>query len=163
MANISGQGSPGYNTQGSVGDIYVDTLTGKSYELVYIYEITGFNGKRTEYDWDIVKTESGGGGGDIVITDEKLVSNPIVNGKINLTKDKYQITELNSNAEILLPEVDGFSEIHLFVSVKGEFSLTFPNVKCQNDEVELVSGNLYEIIFTHTSEWFFGCIEYTAK
>ena len=160
MANISGQGSPGYNTQGSVGDIYVDTLTGKSYELVYIYEITGFNGKRTEYDWDIINSESGGG--DIVITDEKLVSNPVVNGKISLTKDKYQITELNSNAEILLPEVDGFSEIHLFVSVKGAFSLTFPNVKCQN-EVELVPENLYEIIFTHTSEWFFGCIEYTAK
>lgn len=161
MANISGQGSPGYNTQGSVGDIYVDTITGKSYELVYIYEITGFNGKRTEYDWDIVNSESGGG--DIVITDEELVSNPVVNEKISLTKDKYQITELNSNAEILLPEVDGFSEIHLFVSVTGEFSLTFPNVKCQNDEVELVSGNLYEIIFTHTSEWFFGCIEYAAK
>lgn len=159
MANISGQGSPGYNTQGSVGDIYVDTLTGKSYELVYIYEITGFNGKRTEYDWDIVNPESGGGGD---ITGEQLVSNPIVNGKISLTKDKYQITELNGNAEILLPEVNGFSEIHLFVSVKGAFSLTFPNVKCQN-EVELVAGNLYEIIFTHTSEWFFGCIEYTAK
>lgn len=160
MANISGQGRPGYNTQGSVGDIYVDTLTNKSYELVYIYEITGFNGKRIEYDWDIVKSESGG---DIVVTDEKLVSNPIVNGKIILTKDKYQITELNGNAEISLPEVNGFSEIHLFVSVNGEFSLTFPNVKCQNDEVELVSGNLYEIIFTHTSEWFFGCIEYIAK
>lgn len=159
MANISGQGSPGYNTQGSVGDIYVDTITGKSYELVYIYEITGFNGKRIEYDWDIVKSESGGGGD---ISGEQLVSNPIVNGKISLTKDKYQITELNSNAEILLPEVDGFSEIHLFVSVKGEFTLTFPNVKCQN-EVELVPENLYEIIFTHTSEWFFGCIEYTAK
>ena len=162
MANISGQGSPGYNTQGSVGDIYVDTITGKSYELVYIYEITGFNGKRIEYDWDIVNSESGGGG-DIDITDGKLVSNPVVDGKISLTKDKYQITELNSNAEILLPEVDGFSEIHLFVTVKGEFNLTFPNVKCQNDEIELVSGNLYEIIFTHTSEWFFGCIEYVAK
>ena len=162
MANISGQGTPGYNTQGSVGDIYVDTITGKSYELVYIYEITGFNGKRIEYDWDIVNSESGGGG-DIDITDGKLVSNPVVDGKISLTKDKYQITELNSNAEILLPEVDGFSEIHLFVTVKGEFNLTFPNVKCQNDEIELVSGNLYEIIFTHTSEWFFGCIEYVAK
>ena len=160
MSNISGQGVPNKKTPGIVGDIYTDEISGNKFKLVFIYEIENNKGVITEYDWDpVVEGGATGGGCDC---DNQVVSIPIVNGKINLTTDRHQSVKLQSNAEIILPNVSGFEEIHLFVSMEGDHTLTLPNVKSQN-EMKFVAGNLYEIIFTHTTEWLFGSIEYSAK
>ena len=59
----------------------------------------------------------------------------------------------------MLPDVDSIHEIHLFVDVVGSPTITLPNAKKQ-DDVQFTANSTYELIFTYTTEWLFGCIEY---
>ena len=51
MATIEGTTMPNDKTVGEVGDVYVNTISGMSYELIYIGTITYKEGVRKIYDW----------------------------------------------------------------------------------------------------------------
>lgn len=88
------------------------------------------------------------------------VTRPNVNGdRIELTTNKYQGIQISSDSTIVLPDVNSIHEIHLFVDVVGSPTITLPNAKKQ-DDVQFTANSTYELIFTYTTEWLFGCIEY---
>ena len=51
MAIIEGTTIPNDKTVGKVGDVYVNTISGMSYELIYIGTITYKEGSDKIYDW----------------------------------------------------------------------------------------------------------------
>ena len=57
MAEISKAGIPGKNTVGALGDIYINTITGDRYKLVYIYTTTSDDDVVVEYDWELIINE----------------------------------------------------------------------------------------------------------
>lgn len=95
-------------------------------------------------------------------TNDTLVTTEIVDGTLTLTTDKYQTTTMKNNTTIVLPQVDKFTEIHLFFSVTEDLTLTLPKVTWQN-EPTIESGKTYEFIFTYTTEYLGGCICYDSK
>lgn len=78
---------------------------------------------------------------------------------IILSAHKYQSVNVETNMNIVLPNFSGFAEIHLFLTMTGDCSITIPEVKKQ-DDMTFAAGSTYELIFTHTTEWLYGCIEY---
>lgn len=78
---------------------------------------------------------------------------------IILSAHKYQSVNVEKNMNIVLPNFSGFAEIHLFLTMTGDCSITIPEVKKQ-DDMTFAAGSTYELIFTHTTEWLYGCIEY---
>lgn len=61
MAKIEKAGAPNQNTVGNVGDIYVDTITGREFELVSIIGVKTDKDTRYLYEWDLIIEEAGGG------------------------------------------------------------------------------------------------------
>lgn len=83
-----------------------------------------------------------------------------VNGdNIILSTHKYQSVKIEKSMNIVLPNFSGFAEIHLFLTMTGDYDVTIPAVKKQ-DDMTFTAGSTYELIFTHTTEWLYGCIEY---
>lgn len=83
-----------------------------------------------------------------------------VNGDdIVLSTHKYQSINVEKSMNIVLPNFSGFAEIHLFLTMTDAGSITIPAVKKQ-DDTTFTAGSTYELIFTHTTEWLYGCIEY---
>lgn len=83
-----------------------------------------------------------------------------VNGdNIILSTHKYQSVNVEKSMNIVLPNFSGFAEIHLFLTMTGSYNVTIPAVKKQ-DDMTFAAGSTYELIFTHTTEWLYGCIEY---
>lgn len=83
-----------------------------------------------------------------------------INGdNIILSTHKYQSVSIKKSMNIVLPNFSGFAEVHLFLTMTGDYDVTLPAVKKQ-DEMEFTAGRTYELIFTHTTEWLYGCIEY---
>lgn len=78
---------------------------------------------------------------------------------IILSTHKYQSVKIEKSMNIVLPNFSGFAEVHLFLTMTGDYDITLPAVKKQ-DEMEFTAGSTYELIFTHTTEWLYGCIEY---
>lgn len=93
-------------------------------------------------------------------TFHKLVNVKIVDGKLNLTTNKNQTTEMINNTEIILPTVDKYTEIHLFFNTTEELTLTLPNIKWQT-EPTLEANKTYEFIFTYANEWLGGMVVYS--
>lgn len=78
---------------------------------------------------------------------------------IILSAHKYQSVNVEKSMNIVLPNFSGFAEIHLFLTMTDAGSITIPEVKKQ-DDMTFTAGSTYELIFTHTTEWLYGCIEY---
>ena len=92
---------------------------------------------------------------------EEVVENPIVNGVLTLTTDKYQKTEMVDGTTIKFPKVTSFTEIHLYFNAKTNLSLKFPFCKWRVDP-NIEAGNSYEIVFTYnTKDWLVNVIVYT--
>lgn len=92
---------------------------------------------------------------------DTLVTTDIVDSVLELTTDKYQSASVVDGIEITLPTVTDFTEIHLFFSTDADLTLILPNCGWQNGTVPTISANkTYEFIFTYTSEWLGGVIEY---
>ena len=75
---------------------------------------------------------------------------------------KYQSIRNEDGIELILPEVDGFIEIHVFVEqIGGDIVIKDDICKWQADMPELVVGHFYEFIFTKVGTvWLAGCVEY---
>ena len=101
--------------------------------------------------------------GDTGATIDTLVTTNISDTTLSLTKDKYQTTTIVNGTEIVLPMVTSFTEIHLFFWTTTDLTLILPSCKWQNGNTPTISANkTYEFIFTYTTEWLGGVIEYVA-
>lgn len=102
-------------------------------------------------------------GGAIVETWEELT---ISNTTLTLTEKKNQIVNnMVDGTEILLPSISGSRplELHLFFNTTKDLTLILPSCKWQNGNTPTISANkTYEFIFTYTTEWLGGVIEYVA-
>lgn len=94
-----------------------------------------------------------------VVASDNLVTTNIVGITLTLTTDKYQSTTMTTGTTIVLPTVTSFAEIHLFFSASSDMTLTLPSCKWQTTP-SIKSGKYYEFIFTYTTEWIGGCIQY---
>lgn len=92
---------------------------------------------------------------------DALVTTNISGTTLSLTTDKYQTATVVDGIEITLPTVNSFTEIHLFFSTTTDLTMTLPACKWQNGNTPTISANkTYEFIFTYTTEWLGGVIEY---
>ena len=92
---------------------------------------------------------------------DTLVTTNISGTTLSLTTDKYQTATIVDGTEITLPAVTSFTEIHLFFSTTTDLTLTLPACKWQNGNIPTISANkTYEFIFTYTTEWLGGVIQY---
>lgn len=83
------------------------------------------------------------------------------NNILTLTTDKYQVAiNLIANTKIVLPEVEDYTEIHLFYTPIAEIELTLPSAKYQSMSTMEI-GKTYEFIFTYVAgNWLAGVIAY---
>lgn len=102
-------------------------------------------------------------GGAIVETWEELT---ISNTTLTLTEKKNQIvSDMVDGTEILLPSISDSRplELHLFFNTTEDLTLILPSCKWQNGSAPTISANkTYEFVFTYTTEWLGGVIEYVA-
>lgn len=89
----------------------------------------------------------------------ELVERTINESMLNLTTDRFQYVEMVDGTTITLPEVEGFTEIHLFFATSADITLIMP-VAVYQKTPELVADRVYEFIFTYTNQWLCGFIEY---
>ena len=64
-----------------------------------------------------------------------------------------------NNTTINLPQVNDFTEIHLFFKTNSELTLILPNIFWKNKPM-IEANKVYEFIFTYIDEWVGGCIPY---
>lgn len=96
-------------------------------------------------------------------TSDTLLTTNISGTTLSLTTNKYQTATIKDGTEITLPTVTSFTEIHLFFNTTTDLTLTLPACKWQNGSIPTISANkTYEFIFTYTTEWLGGVIEYVA-
>lgn len=95
-----------------------------------------------------------------VSTGDEVVHVDVENGVLNLTEDMYQKTNMVDGTEIVLPDVIGFTEIHLYFNATNDMNLVFPNCKYKTEPV-IQAGRSYEIIAIYnTMEWLVDCVTY---
>lgn len=107
------------------------------------------------------------GGCNWVILDEnfnsKIINIEPSDGVLNVINSRYLRVHLNSEARLALPDIsESLSEIHLFVSVTDDGTLTYPEgIKWTNKEPELNEEGVYELILTYINGiWLIGCVDY---
>lgn len=81
---------------------------------------------------------------------------------LNLTKDQWQKVNMANNTTINLPQVNGFTEIHLFFRANSELTLILPNNVVWKNKPNIEANKVYEFVFTYIddNEWIAGCITY---
>ena len=93
--------------------------------------------------------------------ENEVVQVNVIDGILTLTKDKYQKTIMENETEIIFPEVNKFTEIHLYFDANDNLSLTFPDCKMRSVP-NIEAGNSYEIIATYnTMHWLVDIITYS--
>lgn len=107
------------------------------------------------------------GYGEWVIIDEnfsnKITRIEAVESTLTIPNSKYLFAELTTETALTLPDItSAFAEIHLFVSLKDDAGIVYPEeIKWTNEEPDLDSENVYEFIFTKVNEnWLIGCVTY---
>ena len=106
------------------------------------------------------KGDKGDKGEDGKLPTYELVTTSIIDSTLTLTTDKYQITTIENNTNIVLPTVDTFTEIHLFFDTTEALTLIFPSIKWQT-QPSIEANSSYEFIFTYVNDaWLGGCVVY---
>ena len=91
----------------------------------------------------------------------EVVQIDIVDGKLSLTDDKYQKANIVDGTEILFPEVNEFTEIHLYFSAESDMNIIFPDCKWRV-EPAIEAGSSYEIVAVYnTIEWLVNVVVYS--
>ncbi len=92
---------------------------------------------------------------------EEVVQVDPVDGVLTLTTNKYQKTTIEDGTEIVFPEVNKFTEIHLYFDAESAMNLTFPECKWRVDP-NIEAGKSYEIVATYnTVHWLVNVIVYS--
>lgn len=93
---------------------------------------------------------------------EEVVQVDIVDNKLNLTADKYQKTNMINGTELIFPDVNKFTEIHLYFDANENMSLVFPDNCKYRVDPNIEEGNSYEIVATYnTMKWLVNIIVYS--
>lgn len=98
---------------------------------------------------------------EIEFTNEVVQVN-VADGILNLTNHKYQkCLNIVNGTQIVFPEVDKFTEIHLFFDADENMNLSFPDCKWRVD-ANLEKGNSYELIMRYnTMRWLVSVVSYS--
>lgn len=92
---------------------------------------------------------------------EEVVQVDVVDGVLNLTDDKYQKTNMINGTELVFPNVNKFTEIHLYFDADENMNLTFPDCKWRA-EPNIEAGKSYEVICTYnTINWLVNIMVYS--
>ena len=84
-----------------------------------------------------------------------------VDGMLQLTTDKYQKTDMVDGTEIFLPEVDEFTEIHLYFNSVSIDSLILNNCKWRIDH-NIEEATAFELVATYnTIQWLVNILCYS--
>lgn len=97
MAQINNNGAPDKNTVGSIGDIYVDNITGNKYKLESIINISSHEKQSCYYVWKLVPEDvanSGSGSGSSGVS--TLID--------TATGDSYELEVTNGKLKLVLKE-----------------------------------------------------------
>ena len=102
---------------------------------------------------------------EIEENENKIVTVTPVDNKITLTLDKYQKANALNNAEIILPEVTDFTELHLFFDrdmSNDEMSIILPDNCRWRVDSNLQSSTSFELIAIYnTVHWFVNIVAYS--
>ena len=100
---------------------------------------------------------------DKIEQEDTPVEIPIVDNTLTLTTNKRQKVTMKNNTTIALPNIDKFTEIHLFFTTTEALTLTLPNIKWQGD-INIEANKTYEFIFTYiNNNWLGGMIQYEQE
>ena len=87
-----------------------------------------------------------------------------VNGSLNLTTSKFQTTTLATDTEVILPTVEGYTEIHLFFLGISGTNVSDTNV-AWNSKPTIEDNKKYEFIYTYVNSeigWLGKAVVYTV-
>ena len=87
-----------------------------------------------------------------------------VNGSLNLTTSKFQTTTLATDTEVILPTVEGYTEIHLFFLGISGTNVSDTNV-AWNNKPTIEDNKKYEFIYTYVNSeigWLGKAVVYTV-
>ena len=91
----------------------------------------------------------------------EVVQVHVVDGKLNLVDKRYQKTDMIDGTEIIFPNVDKFTELHLYFTAEENMNISFPDCKWRV-EPSIEKGNSYEVIAVYnTIEWLVSVIIYS--
>lgn len=96
--------------------------------------------------------------------DTTINNNLPSNGALNLTTSKFQTTTLASDTEVILPTVEGYTEIHLFFLGISGTNILDTNV-AWNNKPTIEDNKKYEFIYTYVNSeigWLGKAVVYTV-
>lgn len=97
------------------------------------------------------------------IVDEEVFVVEIKDGNYTLTTQPRQYALISGLSELVMPEVNDFTEIHLYFNITDDAYVIFPEGKYKNS-IEPQHTNSYELVCVYnTKEWIFEIIEYTKR
>ena len=97
-----------------------------------------------------------GGDGEVLVVEIK-------DANYTLTTQPRQYAIISGLSELVMPEVNDFTEIHLYFNVTDGAYVIFPEGMYKNN-IEPQHTNSYELVCVYnTKEWIFEIIEYTKR
>lgn len=97
------------------------------------------------------------------IVDEEVLVVEIKDANYTLTTQPRQYAIISGLSELVMPEVNDFTEIHLYFNVTDDAYVIFPEGMYKNN-IEPQHTNSYELVCVYnTKEWIFEIIEYTKR
>lgn len=94
-----------------------------------------------------------------ILDSDTITRLSIEDSTLALTTNKWQVVNMENNTTITLPEVNDFTEIHLFFRTNSELTLILPSAVWKNQPT-IEANKVYEFVFTYVDEWIAGCIVY---
>lgn len=97
------------------------------------------------------------------IVDEEVLAVEIKDANYTLTTQPRQYAIISGLSELVMPEVNDFTEIHLYFNLTDGAYVIFPEGMYKNN-IEPQHTNSYELVCVYnTKEWIFEIIEYTKR
>ena len=97
------------------------------------------------------------------IVDEEVFVVEIKDANYTLTTQPRQYAIISGLSELVMPEVNDFTEIHLYFNITDDAYVIFPEGMYKNN-IEPQHTNSYELVCVYnTKEWIFEIIEYTKR
>lgn len=102
--------------------------------------------------------------GDDEADDDEVVQNRPVNSILTLTKNLNQTATITDGVQIKFPEVNSFTEIHLYFDAQGDVRIILPdNCKWRLDS-NIEAGKMYELIAKYIpgpNRWIVNILAYS--
>lgn len=107
MAEISSTRSPDKSTIGSIGDICVNSISGKRYKLIAVHHLTTAVGSIKEYEWARISDDNGGYGNSHIHNNQGVLDRLNASADGTLQFDGNDIKAVSNSSNIVyLSELD---------------------------------------------------------